>query len=123
MIPQKKHTGDVAEQMVVEHLERDGFRIRDRNISNTFGELDIVAEKGELLCFVEVKARRTAVFGDPSMSVSSAKQGRVVRCAMLYVQQRKLADQRAIRFDVASVVGAGATLSMEYIPDAFDAGF
>lgn len=102
---------------MVEHLERAGFTIRDRNVLCRRGELDIVAERGPLLCFVEVRSRATGVWGDPSASVSWSKQRKIVWSAMEYCQKRHL-FQRVIRFDVASVIGSDVTM----IEEAFDAG-
>ena len=69
-------------------LERAGYRIRERNWLVREGELDIVAERGEFLCFVEVRMRTSARFGDPSLTVTREKQRRVVRAALRYLQRR-----------------------------------
>ena len=117
----KKQVGDQAEQLVVEALEREGFTVRDRNVHCRSGELDVVAEQGPLLVFVEVRMRSTDVWGDPSATVSHKKQRRVVLSAHEYCQRHRL-FQRVIRFDVASVVGRGRDARVELIPEAFDAG-
>ena len=121
MTTEKRAAGDEAEQLTVEHLERAGYVIRDRNVLCRRGELDVVAEKGNVLAFVEVRMRATAVWGDPSMSVNYAKQRKVVLAAHEYCQRHRL-FQRVIRFDVASVVGKGREGHVEHITDAFDAG-
>lgn len=112
--------GSGAEQLVVEHLERQGWRVRDRNVNQRFGELDVVAEKGQVLAFVEVRMRSTAAWGDPALSVSRSKQRKVVMAATEYCQRHRL-FQRVIRFDVASVVGRGRQGHVEVIEDAFEA--
>lgn len=117
----RKAVGDAAEQLVVEHLEREGYRVRDRNVRCRSGELDVVAEKDGVLAFVEVRMRSTAVWGDPSMTVTHGKQRRVVLSAHEYCQKQRL-FARVIRFDVASVVGRGRGGHVEYIADAFEAG-
>lgn len=117
----RRAIGDEAEQLVVEHLEREGYLIRDRNVLCRRGELDVVAEKGDVLAFVEVRMRSTAVWGDPSMTVMHAKQRKVVLAAHEYCQRHRL-FARVIRFDVASVVGRGRGGHVEYIADAFEAG-
>ncbi len=113
--------GGAAEQLVVEHLEREGWRVRDRNVLCRRGELDVVAEQGDVLAFVEVRMRSTAAWGDPSQTVTHAKQRKVVLAATEYCQRHRL-FARVIRFDVASVVGRGREGVVEYIADAFDAG-
>ena len=121
MTTQKRAAGDEAEQLTVEHLERAGYTIRDRNVLCRRGELDVVAEKGNVLAFVEVRMRATALFGDPSMSVNFSKQRKVVLAAYEYCQRNRLFE-RVIRFDVAAVVGKGREGHIEHIEDAFDAG-
>ena len=117
----KRAVGDQAEQAAVEHLEREGYVIRDRNVICRRGELDVVAEKNGVLAFVEVRMRSTAVWGDPSMTVTYGKRRRVVLAAHEYCQRHRLFG-RVIRFDVASVVGRGRAGHVELIEDAFDAG-
>lgn len=117
----RRAVGDEAEQLVVEHLERTGYVVRDRNVICRHGEIDIVAEKGRVLAFVEVRMRTTDVWGDPSMTVSFSKQRKVVLSAHEYCQRHRL-FARDIRFDVASVIGRGRKGAVEVIEDAFEAG-
>lgn len=113
--------GNEAEEVAVRHLEAQGYRVRARNYGCRLGELDVVAERGELLCFVEVRMRSSAVWGDPAHTVSFAKQRRVVKAALHYLLVHGLRD-RMIRFDVISVVGRGERATVEHLPGAFDAG-
>ena len=113
--------GNEAEAAVVRFLEARGYRIRARNFRCQYGELDIVAEHADTVCFVEVRMRSTAVWGDPSHTVSFAKQRRVVKAALHFLFQHGLRE-RMVRFDVVSVVGRGAAVQVEHLPDAFDAG-
>lgn len=117
----RRERGDEAEAAAVKLLEQRGYRIRLRNFRCRYGEVDIVAEQGEVVCFVEVRMRTTGVWGDPASTVSWAKQRKVVKTAMHYLFSAGLKD-RMIRFDVISVVGRGEAASLEHIPDAFDAG-
>jgi putative endonuclease len=119
---ERKQCGDAAEQLVVEHLERGGWRVRDRNVRCRHGELDVVAEKGDVLAIVEVRMRSTAMWGDPSETVMTSKQRKVVKAALEYCQRHRLFE-RVIRFDVASVVGRGRAGNVEYFEDAFQAWF
>ncbi len=117
----RQELGGRSEQLVAEALERDGYTVLERNVRSRMGELDIVAEKGEVLCFVEVRSRSTDAQGDPALTVSRAKQRKVVLAAMAWLQRQRLFE-REIRFDVASVVGRGQDARVELIPNAFDAG-
>jgi putative endonuclease len=115
----RKQLGDAGEQAAVELLEKSGYRVLARNFRCPYGEVDVVAERGDILAFVEVRTRSTAAWGDPSHTVSWAKQRKVTRAALQYLfTHGAQARERMVRFDVVSVVGA----SVEHIPDAFDAG-
>lgn len=116
-----RRIGDEGEQLVVEYLERGGYLIRDRNVRCRRGELDIVAEKGGVLVFVEVRTRTRSVWGDPSQTVTWAKQRKVILAAFEYCQRHGL-FQRVIRFDVAAVLGRGRSGAVEHFIDAFEAG-
>ncbi len=117
----RSRLGSEAEEQCVAFLARAGYRIRERNWLVREGELDIVAERDEFLCFVEVRMRTSAVFGDPSLTVTREKQRRVVRAALRYLQ-RCPAPRRMVRFDVMTVLGRGRAAVIEHLPGAFDAG-
>jgi putative endonuclease len=116
-----RQVGDEAEALAVRHLEGDGYRVLARNYSCRYGELDVVAEKGEVLCFVEVRMRTSAAWGDPSATVSWAKQRRITKAALYYLQRERLRG-RQLRFDVISVLGRGGAARLEHLPAAFEAG-
>ncbi len=117
----RKAYGDEGEERAVRYLESQGYRVRARNYACRHGELDVVAERGDVLCFVEVRMRSTAVWGDPAHTVSFAKQRRVVKAALHYLGAQGPRG-RMLRFDVISVVGRGEDATVEHLPGAFDAG-
>lgn len=114
--------GEQGEAAAVALLEGQGWRVRHRNFRCRYGELDVVAERGDTLCFVEVRARSSAAWGDPSQTVSWAKQRRVVKAALHYLAAYPPAEERMVRFDVIAIVGRGADARLEHLPAAFDAG-
>jgi putative endonuclease len=113
--------GGEAEAAAARFLEQEGWHILVRNWRCRWGELDLVAERGEVLAFVEVRMRSTAAWGDPAHTVSRAKQRKVVRAALHFLAAFRV-PPRVLRFDVISIVGRGEGAELEYIPDAFDAG-
>lgn len=117
----RREFGGEAEEAAVAHLVARGYRVRARNFSCRHGELDVVAEQPGMVCFVEVRMRSTAAWGDPSHTITRAKQRRIVKAALHYLFQHDLSD-RMIRFDVVSVIGRGPRAQVEHIPAAFDAG-
>ena len=90
----RKEVGALGEKAAAEYLRRHGFRIRDRNVARKTGELDIVAEQGDTLYFVEVKTNlvddfpddvRTEDAYDPSQNLHEAKIRKVARTGEWYV--------------------------------------
>lgn len=111
--------GKRGEALAAQHIETQGYEIIERNYRNGRYEIDIVAQDGDVLVFVEVKARTSALnaqFGTGREAVDKRKQAHMVNAALGYMQQRACADS-FIRFDVAEVdlQSEGVTL----IRDAF----
>ena len=113
--------GGEAEERAVTHLKAAGYRIRDRNVTCRYGELDVVAERDDLLVIVEVRMKSCDAQGDPSETVMFQKQRRVALSTLHYLQAERL--ERDVRFDVVSVVGRGPSAQVEHIENAFEAGF
>jgi len=113
--------GSEGERAAAEFLEARGYRILDRNYRTRLGEIDLVAEEGRILVFVEVKVRLNDRFGGPAAAVTSAKQARIARLAQQYVMSRRLGE-RPCRFDVVLIWGDDPkTRRIELLPGAFDA--
>jgi len=74
----RRAQGDAAEEQACRHLGRSGFTIVERNYRTKGGEIDIVARKGDVLVFVEVRSREVPGFGTPEESVTPAKRRRIV---------------------------------------------
>src|SRR5438477_297710 len=119
--PDRRAFGGEAESLAVAYLEAAGYHIRDRNVPCRRGELDIVAERGDLLVIVEVRMKSSDFSGDPSETVMFQKQKRVVLATLYYLQAERLEMQ--VQFDVISIVGRGKEAVIEHIENAFDAGF
>ena len=99
----RQRFGDAGEDAAASLLEQGGYRIVARNHRCRRGEVDLVAEKGDLLVFVEVRTRATAVFGGPEETVGPAKRRRIVTAARDYLARRR-GPERGARFDVVAVV-------------------
>ena len=76
--------GRWGEDQAAEYLRRKGFRVTDFNWKCRFGEIDLIAEDGVYLCFVEVKLRKTAAYGSAAAFVDWHKQQRLRTAAELY---------------------------------------
>ena len=109
--------GILGEQLAVEYLEARGIKVLHRNYSCKVGEVDIVAQEGEYLLFVEVKARYGGNMGWPLEAVTPAKITQIVKTANWYLAVNRLKTD--VRFDVACVDLAAEQVT--YIPNAFSA--
>lgn len=95
-------TGITGEREAVEFLKRKGYRILETNFRTPFGEIDVIAKHGDFTVFVEVKTRASSSLGPPFLSVTKAKQRRMVKNALSYLKGRGLIDS-SWRIDVVSV--------------------
>lgn len=111
--------GTAAEDQAAEFLSKRGYRILDRNVAYKVGEIDIVAEDGETLVFVEVRSRSNPGQVHPAATVTRKKQRQIVRTALAYCQHHRIRD-KMIRFDVVAVLGPGGEI--ELYRNAFEAG-
>ena len=99
----RQFLGELGENLACDELRRRGYAILERRYRTRFGEIDIVARHGDVLVFVEVKARVGS-----AEAVTAFKQRRVAQMAADFLARRRLHD-RPCRFDVVSIaVGEGA---------------
>ena len=110
--------GRDGEELVSGHLERQGFTIVERNVRVGRLEIDVVARRGPLLVFCEVRTRSSDAFVDPIDTIDHKKRLRIRRAAELYLLQQRL-EPAEIRFDAASVLIAGDRRQLDYYEDAF----
>lgn len=94
--------GSRAENAAARHLRALGYRILVRNYACPFGELDLIALDGACVVFVEVRSTQADDPAQPAASVDHAKQQRLTKLALHFLQQHRLFD-RASRFDVLAV--------------------
>jgi putative endonuclease len=115
----RRQLGAFGERLAAAHLEAKGYRIHARNYRCREGEIDIVAQDGETLVFVEVRTRRGDAVGGPAESITLSKEARLVAAATAYVQalSQPPADQR---IDVVAVQlsPGGRLLAIDHIEGA-----
>lgn len=95
--------GRDGEERAEAALVRAGLRILARRYRTRRGEIDLVAEEGDVLVFAEVKARRTDRYGSPGEAVNWRKRRRIAGTALAYLAERSL-FHRVCRFDVLEVL-------------------
>ena len=80
-----KGVGSHGEQIACDHLVKKGYDILKRNWHCRYGEMDIIARRGEEILFVEVKTRRTGEYGSPEDALNRVKKRALVRTAVQYL--------------------------------------
>ena len=91
-----------GEDTAIKTLKRKGYKIVERNHRNMLGEIDVIAEEGGCLVFVEVKKRNTASFGEAICAIDEKKKRHLVKAALFYMKTHHAPDRR-VRFDVVGI--------------------
>ena len=97
------------------YLERNGVRIIEHNYQKKTGEIDLIAQDGEYLVFVEVKYRSDGKQGEPLNAVDYRKQKKIGQTAQWYMTEKKIGVETPCRFDVIGILGEKIT----WVRDAF----
>ena len=98
----KQGLGQTGERLAAECLEQRGYRIIEHNYRCPYGEIDLIAEEGQDLVFIEVKTRRGTSYGLPEEAVNRRKQQKLVCSACHYLSLQPSSD-RSWRIDVVAV--------------------
>lgn len=110
-------TGHKGEAIAIEYLQKQGFNILARNYRYKKAEVDIIAQKSNLLIFVEVKTRTSNRHGYPEEFVSQKKTDLFLLAAEEYIYHYNW--QHDIRFDIISITASGPAVQVHHIQDAF----
>ena len=119
-LPHNRAKGGEAERLAVSWLKRHGYRVVATNVVAGGGEIDVVARVGETLCFVEVKARASGVFGPAVLAVDADKRRRIARAASAYLAKKPW--EGPCRFDVLGMDLVDGTFEYTLLEDAFRLG-
>ncbi|MBU3815010.1 MAG: YraN family protein [Candidatus Bacteroides intestinipullorum] len=110
--------GKAGEDAAADYLEEKGYTILDRNWRKNRLELDIIATKGDIIAFVEVKTRKNTDFREPHEAVDWKKIRHIVVAADAYIKLHAI--DLKIRFDIIDVVGDVGQFQITQIEDAFN---
>ena len=114
-----KAVGVLGEELASSFLKDRGYKILLKNYKTPLGEIDLVARHGDVLVFVEVKARCSEEMGDPAESVTRRKRRQISKVAHCYLKRYGLEDYPC-RFDVVSILLPPAGMpAINLIQDAF----
>ncbi len=99
------------------YLQANGYQILATNYRHQHGEIDLVAQKGKLLVFVEVKTRTNVSYGNPEEFVNYTKAKLVMRTAEHYIFAKDW--QHDVRFDIVAVTITPGGIGVKHVEDAF----
>ncbi len=111
---ENRKLGFKGERLAAATLRKKGYKILKRNYKCPFGEIDIIAQKGDVVCFVEVKTRSSDYFGAPNEAVNAERRRRYRNSARYYFSGSD--PDVTVRFDIVEVTkGEG----VNHIENAF----
>ena len=115
-----KKKGDLGEAIAADFLQRLGYAIIETKYQyRDIGEIDIIAEDGDVLVFCEVKARSSDRYGEPEYALTKKKQSQVRYLAKCYLFEHDI-DEQEVRFDVVAITHDGHCPKIDYFKNAFD---
>ena len=115
----RKQMGNTSEDIALDYLQEQGYRLIQRNFTCKAGEIDLIMQKDDILVFVEVRSRTGTQYGEPSESVNRKKQDKIRKTAQYYLYCNPYLDKYYCRFDVISIVWQDGKAKVEWIADAF----
>ncbi|WP_304036626.1 YraN family protein [Mesonia mobilis] len=114
---QHNELGKKGEQLAVDFLQQKGFTILERNYRFQKAEVDIIVQKEDLICAVEVKTRSTPEFGNPQDFVKPKQIQQLVKAMDFYITDNDLDVE--LRFDIVAIIKNKLGTKIEHLKDAF----
>ncbi len=114
---QHNELGKLGEELAVDFLQQNGYEILETNWVFQKAEIDIIAQKDNIIAIVEVKTRSSIEFGLPQDFVKPKKIQLLVKAVNEYVISNNLDVE--IRFDIIAISMEGKEYNMEHIENAF----
>ena len=115
--------GEAGERAARGYLESKGYAILDTNFRCPYGEVDIIAQEGDCLVFLEVRTRSGGSFGSPEESITPDKERKLIATAETYIQSRTgLPEQWRIDLVAVDVDGQGRITRIERTENAVPSG-
>jgi putative endonuclease len=111
-----RQRGNEVENVVANLIIKKGGQILARNLYCKMGEIDIVALKARVLVFIEVKYRKSAIFGSAAEMVSYQKQRKIIKTAQYFLLKHPEFESFECRFDVVAITGK----KLEWLAGCFE---
>lgn len=109
--------GNKGEEIAVDFLQKNNYKILEKNWRFKKAEVDIIAIKKGVLAVVEVKTRSSDYFGDPQDFVNQKKIQLLVEAINEYVISKNLDVE--VRFDIIAILRNQEKFEINHLKDAF----
>ena len=109
--------GKKGEELAKQYLVEKGYKIRHLNWRHKKNEIDIIANKNNLLVVIEVKTRTNDYFENPKEAVTKKKQKNIINATEAYINEYDI--NLETRFDIVAVTLSNNKKEIEHIKDAF----
>lgn len=115
-----KRIGDIGEDAATIYLQKHGFKIIKRNFFSRYGEIDIIAEKGKYIVFVEVKTRKENAKLKACEALTYSKRNKIIKTTMIYLLENPVDLQPRFDFiEVETDKFTGDVKFIDHIENAF----
>ncbi len=114
-----KLLGSYGEELTMNYLESHNYLIKKMNYTCFLGEIDIIASKGDLICFIEVRSRYGVKMGLPRESITNKKIKTIKKVAEFYILQNNI-NYFTFRFDFSEIIFKDLNnYKLNYLKNAF----
>lgn len=120
-MPSSTITGQHYEALARDYLLQQGLKLLEQNYHSRFGEIDLIMLDQQVLCFIEVKFRKSNAFGGAVSAIPRSKQLKIVKTAQCYISSTPAIAHKPMRFDalILQLKSSLTDMSLEWIQDAF----
>jgi putative endonuclease len=115
----RRTVATLGEEAAAQYLHRAGYAILARNYRCPAGEIDIVAQDGPQLVFVEVRTRSSRRFGTPEESITRTKRAKMAECAYAYLAEQRVTQPWRVDFVGVDVEG-GRVRAIRHLKHALE---
>ncbi len=118
-VTQNRNIGNIGENLICEYLIGNGYIIIKRNYTKLCGEIDIIATKGDIIAFVEVKTRKSDSLVSPLEAVTKSKQRKIINTAEIFLTEYAEYQNFQPSFDVGTVTNDNGKFTVDYYENTF----
>ncbi|AZS50558.1 YraN family protein [Entomomonas moraniae] len=113
------NSGKQAEDLALQYLQSQGLKLISRNWFSPFGEIDLIMLNKQILCFIEVRYRKSEQWGSTQETVTHTKRQKLIKTALLFLQKNARFTMSACQFDIVAITGSLDKPNINWLTNAF----